>query len=50
MEVAFSETFRKAFKKRIKATSLEAEFWSRLEVFINDPFDAKLKWQNNYSL
>ncbi len=43
MEVAFSDNFRKSFKKRIKATNSEQEFWDRLELFINDPFDVKLK-------
>jgi mRNA-degrading endonuclease YafQ of YafQ-DinJ toxin-antitoxin module len=43
MEVSFSESFKKAFKKRIKSTKIEAEFWIRLEIFIQEPFDAKLK-------
>jgi addiction module RelE/StbE family toxin len=43
MEVSFSDSFKKVFKKRVKSTEIEAEFWIRLELFINDPFDAKLK-------
>jgi len=43
MEVSFSQTFKKAFKKRVKDTIAEEEFWSRLELFINDPYDPKLK-------
>jgi len=43
MEVSFSDSFKKVFKKRIKSTQIETEFWIRLEIFINDPFDAKLK-------
>jgi mRNA-degrading endonuclease YafQ of YafQ-DinJ toxin-antitoxin module len=43
MEVSFSDTFIKAFRKRIKATDIEPEFWSRLEIFIADPYDPKLK-------
>jgi addiction module RelE/StbE family toxin len=43
MEVAFSDSFKKAFKKRIKMTETEQEFWVRLEVFINEPFAPQLK-------
>ena len=43
MEVAFSDSFKKAFKKRIKMTELEQEFWVRLELFINEPFAPQLK-------
>ena len=43
MEVAFSSSFRKAFNKRLKNTESEWEFWERLELFVVDPFDAKLK-------
>jgi len=43
MEVSFSDSFKKVFQKRIKSTEIEEEFWIRLELFINDPFDAKLK-------
>jgi mRNA-degrading endonuclease YafQ of YafQ-DinJ toxin-antitoxin module len=43
MEVAFSSSFRKVFNKRLKNTESEREFWERLELFVADPFDAKLK-------
>ncbi|MBK7957282.1 MAG: type II toxin-antitoxin system mRNA interferase toxin, RelE/StbE family [Bacteroidetes bacterium] len=43
MEVAFSDSFKRIFKKRIKATNFETNFWIRLEVFIVDPFDSRLK-------
>ena len=43
MEVAFSDSFKKTFKKRIKMTELEQEFWARLELFIDDPFAPQLK-------
>ena len=43
MEVAFSQTFKMAFKKKIKATNAEQEFWNRLELFINNPYDSRLK-------
>ena len=43
MEVAFSDSFNKAFKKRVKLTESEQEFWARFEVFINEPFSPQLK-------
>ena len=43
MEISFSDSFKKVFKKRIKSTEFEAEFWQRIDLFINDPFDIKLK-------
>jgi hypothetical protein len=47
MEVTFSNSFKKVFKKRIKATELEEEFWLRLEIFITNPFDLKFKIKNS---
>lgn len=43
MEVSFSETFKKTFKKRIKGTDAEIAFWKKLEIFIAQPFEPKLK-------
>ena len=43
MEVAFSDSFKKSFKKRIQSTVSEAEFWLRLELFVNNPYENKLK-------
>ncbi|MEP6582899.1 MAG: type II toxin-antitoxin system YafQ family toxin [Ginsengibacter sp.] len=43
MEVSFSSTFKKAFKKRIKDSIAEGEFWIRLEIFADQPFNTKLK-------
>ena len=43
MEVSFSDSFKKAFKKRIKATEIESGFWDRLDIFIGNPFEPKLK-------
>ncbi len=43
MEVSFSNSFKKAFKKRLSSIALENEFWNGLELFIVDPFDPKLK-------
>ena len=34
MEVSFSSSFRRAFKKRIKGkTELENRFWAKVELF-----------------
>ncbi len=43
MEVSFSDSFNKVYKKKVKSTNIETEFWVRLELFINDPFDVRLK-------
>jgi mRNA-degrading endonuclease YafQ of YafQ-DinJ toxin-antitoxin module len=43
MEVAFSNSFKKVLKKYIIRTEIEAEFWLRLGLFIDDPFNPKLK-------
>ncbi len=43
MEISFSDSFKKAFKKRIKNTEIEKEFWDRLDIFIRTPFEPKLK-------
>ena len=43
MEVSFSSSFKKAFKKRIKSTESGRDFWHRLDLFITDPFNLKLK-------
>ncbi|HOU47010.1 MAG TPA: type II toxin-antitoxin system YafQ family toxin [Chitinophagales bacterium] len=43
MEVVFGDSFKKVFKKKIIDTDSENEFWTRLELFIANPFDAKLK-------
>ncbi len=44
MEVSFSSSFRRAFKKTIKVNSeLEVRFWQKIEIFIVDPFDTSLK-------
>jgi len=32
MEVSFSSTFKKAFRKRIKDTEMEAEFWEQIRL------------------
>ncbi|MBE9015590.1 type II toxin-antitoxin system mRNA interferase toxin, RelE/StbE family [Chroococcidiopsis sp. CCALA 051] len=44
MEVSFSSSFKRAFKKRIKSdVDLEARFWQKLEQFIIAPFAPSLK-------
>ena len=43
MEIFFSESFKKVFKKRIKDINLEQLFWDKVQVFIENPFDARLK-------
>ena len=43
MEVSFSDSFKKVFNKRVRKTEKENDFWIRLEWFVNDPFDLKLK-------
>ena len=44
IEIAFSSSFKRAFKKRIQGnTSLEAHFWERTAIFQKDPFDSRLR-------
>lgn len=44
MEISFSSSFKRAFKKRVKgSTDLEAKFWHKVELFVNDPFEQSLK-------
>jgi len=38
-DVAFSTSFQRAFKRKIKGNALlETRFWERLEIFQNNPF------------
>ena len=42
--VAFSSSFRRAFKKRIQGRKdLEEKFWRRLEIFTANPHDSRLR-------
>jgi mRNA-degrading endonuclease YafQ of YafQ-DinJ toxin-antitoxin module len=43
MEISFSSTFRKAFRKRIKGSASEEIFWRTIETFTSDPFHMQLK-------
>ena len=43
IEIAFSSSFKRAFKKRIQGLSfLEEKFWNRVEIFKLDPFDNRI--------
>jgi len=44
IEIAFSTTFKKSLKRKIKGQKhLEEKFWEKVDVFISDPFDKSLK-------
>jgi mRNA-degrading endonuclease YafQ of YafQ-DinJ toxin-antitoxin module len=46
-EVAFSSSFKRAFKRRIKGNALlEARFWEKLETFRNNPSTKALELTN----
>ncbi len=44
MEISFSSSFKRAFKKQISGRKqIEKEFWDIIEIFIDNPFDNRLK-------
>jgi len=44
MDIAFSSSFKRAFKKRIKIKKeIEELFWESIALFIQDPFHPLLK-------
>jgi len=44
IEIAFSPAFERNFRKRFKGrTSLQARFWQRVEIFLENPFDSRLR-------
>ncbi len=44
IEIAFSSSFKKTFKKRILGNQdLELQFWEKIELFKRNPFDPKLR-------
>ncbi len=44
MKIAFSQSFKRTFKKKIKNnTQIEELFWEKVKKFINNPFDRELK-------
>jgi addiction module RelE/StbE family toxin len=43
-EFGFSSAFKRAFKKRIAGRKdLETKFWERVEVFVQNPHDPRLR-------
>jgi len=44
IEIGFSSSFRRVFKKKIKGhKELETRFWQKVEIFIEDPFNRTLR-------
>jgi len=44
MEVSFSASFKRAFKKSVRNNkALENKFWKKTEVFIKNPYHSSLK-------
>lgn len=43
IEVAFSSPFKRAFKKVSKNKALEKKFWEKVELFIENPYDSRLR-------
>jgi addiction module RelE/StbE family toxin len=43
VEVSFSTSFKKRFRKKIKGTTTEDFFWKAVELFVANPFHAPLK-------
>lgn len=44
LEISFSSSFKRAYKKRIKGNlDLEARFWQKVEQFALDQLSGKLK-------
>lgn len=43
IEITFSPSFKKAFKKTIKANlDKQDKFWNKVSIFIENPFDKRL--------
>jgi len=43
-EIAFSSSFKRAFKKRVAGSpNIEDRFWEKVEAFKNNPFDPTLR-------
>lgn len=43
-QVAFSTSFKRAFKKRIEGRKdVETKFWRRGEIFTSNPYDPRLR-------
>jgi addiction module RelE/StbE family toxin len=44
IEVGFSASFKRAFKRRLKhQADARAKFWKTVEIFVHDPYDERLK-------
>jgi len=44
IEIAFSPAFERNFRKRFKGkVAAQEKFWQRVELFIENPFDARLR-------
>jgi mRNA-degrading endonuclease YafQ of YafQ-DinJ toxin-antitoxin module len=43
VEISFSSSFKKAFRKSVKGSSSEDIFWKTVEVFVANPFQPQLK-------
>ena len=44
MEISFSSSFKKTFEKKVKGNKdLEEKFWTKVSIFIANPFDSKLR-------
>ena len=44
IEIGFSSSFRRAYKKRIEPfKQIDDLFWEKMEVFANNPYDSTLK-------
>ncbi len=44
MKVAFSSTFQRAYRKHIlKNPEVKDRFWTRVEWFVENPFDPRLR-------
>lgn len=44
IEIGYSSSFKKAFKKLLKAApEIEEKFWEKIDIFYENPFDIQLK-------
>ncbi|MBI4660896.1 MAG: type II toxin-antitoxin system mRNA interferase toxin, RelE/StbE family [Verrucomicrobia bacterium] len=44
MEIAFSTSFRRTFRKRIAVDQeLEAKYWQQVRIFLQNPHDPRLR-------
>ncbi len=44
IEIAFSSSFKRAFKRKVAGSKERKDnFWNKIEVFKNNPFESQLK-------